>query len=325
MTALQAFVGGWRAASRSKVALVLMWFTYALIAKIVAVPALLWLLAPLSHSRMADQLLAHFDLSWFGDLGVPTNSALGALSATAALAAALTWLVAVLFAGGVLAMLNEHWERFSFSLFLASSGEYFWRILRLSLFGLVCYGLGWELGRVPSLLADRVYGTGMESWPLEVAGIVRSVFTLLLWGWLATVLDYAKVRLVSDRARGAFRSLLRSFAFVFRHFRLTMSVWLLNAILFALVGLIYLVASKALKGSEAWAILLLIVVQQAFVLFRTAQRIAAWGAALGIYNARKEPPFEPELVVAWTGGAPPNLKASAEATPEPPEWDGFGI
>jgi hypothetical protein len=325
MTAFQAFRRGWTAASRSKVALVLMWFTYALITKIVAVPALLWLLAPLSHSRMADKLLAHFDVSWLGDLGDSARSALSALSGTAALAAALTWLVAVLFAGGVLAMLNERWERFSFSRFLASAGEYFWRILRLSLFGLVGYGLAWAVGRVPSLLAGKIYEKGMEGWPIGVAGIVSSVFTLLLFGWLATVLDYAKVRLVTGNVRGAFKALLRSFAFVYHHFRLTMSVWLMNAILFALVGVVYLKISNAMNASGTWTILLLIVIQQAFVLFRTAQRIAAWGAALTIYAELKPPPFEPELVVAWTGSAPPALKAGAESTPEPPEWDGFGI
>jgi len=62
MTAFQAFRRGWSAASRSKVALLLMWFTYALIAKLVAVPALVLLLEPLAHSRMSTQLLSHLRL-----------------------------------------------------------------------------------------------------------------------------------------------------------------------------------------------------------------------------------------------------------------------
>ncbi|MDR3718472.1 MAG: hypothetical protein P4K98_06695 [Bryobacteraceae bacterium] len=323
MTAFHAFGRGWTAASRSKVALLLMWFTYALIAKIVAVPAVIWLLAQVVPSRIADKLLAHFDVTWIGDLADSATPAVSALAGSAALAAALTWLAAVLFAGGVLAMLNEHWQRFSFSRFLASAGEYFWRILRLSLFGLVCYGLAWAVGRVPSLLANKIYGKGMEGWPIGVAGIAGSVLTALLFGWVATVLDYAKLRLVTDNVRGAFKALLRSFAFVFRHFWLTMSVWLMNAILFALLGAVYLLASKAIHASGTWTILLLIVVQQLFVFFRTAQRIAGWGAALAIYAALKEPPLEPELVVAWTGGAPPERRSGVEV--EPPEWDGFGI
>ena len=323
MTAWQAFGRGWKAAGESKVALLLMWFTYALIAKIVAVPAIVWLLAQVVPSRMADELLARFDLTWIGDLVDSATPAASALAGSAALAAALTWLAAVLFAGGVLAMLTERWERFSFSRFLASAGEYFWRILRLSLFGFICYGLAYGLGRVPALLANKLYGKGMEGWPIGVAGIAGSVLTVLLFGCVATVLDYAKLRLVTDNGRGAFKALLRSFAFVYRHFWLTMSVWLMNALLFALAGVAYLLISKAIHATGTGTIVLLIVVQQLFVFFRTAQRVAGWGAALAIFVALKEPPPEPELVVAWTGGAAPEPKTGAEA--EPPEWDGFGI
>jgi hypothetical protein len=328
MTAFQAFRRGWSAASRSKVALLLMWFTYALIAKIVAVPAIVLLLEPLAHSRMSGRLLSQFDVGWLGDMVDSATSAAGALSGAAALAAALTWLVAVLFAGGILTMLDEHWESFSFTLFCSGAGEHFWRILRLSLFGLACYALAWNLGRIPALLAKKIYGEGMVGWPLGVAGIAGSVLTVLLLGWVATVLDYAKVRLVSGRTRGAFKALLRSFVFVFRHFSTTMGVWLMNALLFALLGAVYLLFSNALHASTTATILLLLFVQQVFILFRTAQRIAAWGSALEIYGALWPPahsPFEPELVPSLANGGLPEFSAGAEATPEPPASDDYGV
>jgi hypothetical protein len=328
MTVFHAFRRGWLAASRSKMALLLMWFTYALIAKIVAVPAIVLLLDPLAHSHMAVKLLSHFEAGWLGDLIDTANSAAVALSAVAAVAAGLTWLVAVLFAGGVITMLDEHWERFSFSLFCSGAAEHFWRILRLSLFGLVCYALAWGLGRLPSILAKKIFSQGMEGWPLGVAAVVGSVLTVLLLGWVATVLDYAKVRLVSGRKRGAFKTLMRSFVFVFRHFSLTMGVWLMNAILFALAGVIYLEYSSLVQASGTVTIMLLIVAQQAFILFRTAQRIAVWGSALEIYGALvspNPPPFDPELVSAPTVDAPRDFRASAELTPEPQEWGGYAI
>lgn len=323
MTAFQAFGRGWAAVGRSKVALVLMWFTYALIAKLVALPALLWLLAPLSHSRMADRLLSNFDLGWIGELGDPGSAAAAALSSVGVLAAALTWLVAILFAGGVLTMLNERWERFSLSLFLAAAGQHFLRILRLSCFGLLCYGLAWLIAHLPIIVAGKLYGKGMQGAPIGIAAIVSSVLTVLLWGWVATVLDYAKIRLVSENARGAFKALLRSFAFVMRHFSQTMGLLLMNSLLFALLGLTYLLASKALAGGAVVTIVLLVILQQVFVLFRTAQRIAGWGAAIEIYTTLK--PRDPDLASLNFGGVPTRLNAEAEAIGEPPEWEGFGI
>jgi hypothetical protein len=260
-------------------------------------------------------------VGWLGDLVDSAGTATAALSGAAVLAAVLTWLVAVLFAGGALTMLDEHWENFSFTLFCSGAGEHFWRILRLSLFGLACYCLAWGAGKLPALLARKIYGEGMEAWPIAVAGIVGSVLTVLLLGWVATVLDYAKVRLVSGRTRGAFKALLRSFVFVFRHFATIMGVWLMNALLFALLGVLYLQISNGMHASTTATILLLLCVQQVFILFRTAQRVAAWGAALEIYRAfwpPMYPPFEPELVSSLTGGGPKVLRASAEAEPEPP-------
>ena len=322
MTLLDAFQRGWQAAWRSKIALVLMWLTYALIAKLVAVPAVALLLDPVSHSRMADRLLERFDVGWLGDLIDTANTSLAALSGAAAVAGVLTWVAAILFAGGVLTMLDEHWERFSFALFCSGAGEHFWRILRLSLLGLLCYGLAWGLGRIPSALAKKIYGHGIEIWPIGVASIIGSVLTVLLFGWVATVLDYAKVRLVSARKRGSFRVLMRSFVFVFRNFPITMGVWLMNAILFGLLGVIYLKFSSAIEGGALWAIVLLIAAQQAFILFRTAQRIAVWGSALAIYDALvspSPPPFETAFAPALTPDAPSEFKAQAEAPPEPEE------
>lgn len=323
MTVFHAFGRGWMAAGRTKLALVLMWFTYALIAKLVALPALLWLLAPLSHSRMADRLLSNFDLGWLAELGEPASAAVAALSAVGVLAAVLTWLVAVLFAGGVLTMLIQRWERFSLSLFLAAAGQHFLPILRLSFFGVLCYGIAWLIAHVPSIVAGKLYGKGMLGAPIGIAAIVSSVLAVLLWGWVATVLDYAKIRLVNENARGAFNALLRSFAFVVRHTSQTMGVWLMNALLFALVGLGYLLASKALAGGAVVTIVLLVILQQAFVLFRTAQRIAGWGAAIEIYATLK--PRDLELAPLIVGAVPAGLNAEAEAFPEPAEWEGFAI
>ena len=319
MTLLHAFQRGWLAAWRSKIALLLMWLTYALIAKIVAIPAVVLLLDPLSHSRMAGRLLERFDAGWLGDLIDTAGTSLLALSGAMAVAGVLTWLVAILFAGGVLTMLDEHWERFSFALFCSGAGEHFWRILRLSLFGLLCYGLAWGLGRIPSVVAKKIYGHGMEEWPIGVASIIGSVLTVLLLGWVATVLDYAKVRLVSSRRYGSFKALMRSFVFVFLHFPTTMGVWLMNAILFGLLGAIYLKLSTAIEGGALWAIALLIATQQAFILFRTAQRIAVWGSAIVIYDAlvpSPPPPFEAVFEPALSPGVPPEPAVQAEATPK---------
>lgn len=157
---------------------------------------------------------------------------------------------------------------------------------------------------------------------------------------MATVLDYAKVRLVCDDARGSVMGLLRSFAFVFKHFGKTMGVWLMNAVAFAGVLALYLAASNAMHPIKSGAILLLVLMQQVFILFRTAQRVAVWDSAMEIYGALKPVP-----VVAVTVESPTSspvehvdlavetpaeqgelaVNSAVEAEVEPLESEGSGV
>jgi branched-subunit amino acid transport protein AzlD len=290
MTAIQAFGRGWAATSRSKAALSILWLFYALVALIVAAPAASMALQPLTHSRMAGRLLDSFDVAWLYEMHEPLGTAAAGLAQGAIVAALFTWLGTILLAGGVLTMLSECWDCFRFGPFLAGAGRHFWRLFRLSLLGLIGYGLAALAGSAPSMIATAIWKDGMEAWPMGVAGIAGSVLTVLLLGWMATALDYAKVRLVADDMRGSVMGLLRSFAFVFKHFGKTMGVWLMNAMVFVIVLALYLAASNAMHPTAAGTILLLVLLQQIFILFRTAQRVAVWDSALEIYQALKPGP-----------------------------------
>lgn len=325
MTAFQAFARGWAATTRSKTALSILWLFYALVALIVAAPAATMALQPLAHSRMAGQLLEGFDLAWLRENVDSLGTAAGAIAPAAIVAALFTWLGTILFAGAVLTMLSERWEFFRLGPFLAGAGRFFWRLFRLSLLGIIGYGLALLAASIPSMIVGAIYKDGMEYWPMGVAGIARSVLIVLLLGWMATVLDYAKVRLVCDDSRGSVMGLLRSFAFVFKYFDKTMGVWLMNAAVFAIVLALYLAASSAVSATATGTILLLLVLQQVFVLFRTAQRVAVWGSTLEIYQALKPVP-----AVAVTVDLPVDSPAEhgvlpAEIPVETVESDGSGV
>jgi hypothetical protein len=336
MTAFQAFIRGWAAVARSKAALSILWIFYALVALIVAGPATFMALQPLAHSRMASQLLTGFDPLWLSEDTGSLGIAVSALTPALVVAALLTWLGTILLAGGVLSMLSERWDCFRLGPFLAGAGRHFWRLFRLSLLGFICYGLAALVASLPSMIVTAIYKDGLEYWPMGVAGIAGNVLTVLLLGWMATVLDYAKVRLVCNDARGSVMGLLRSFAFVFKHFGKTMGVWLMNAVAFAAVLGLYLAASNAMHPTLAGAILLLVILQQAFILFRTAQRIAVWDSAMEIYEALKPVP-----VVAAAMESPVQHGDTAVETPvehgdlavdpaletarEPLESDGSGV
>ena len=222
-------------------------------------------------------------------------------------------------------------ERFDFAWLMeltpvgGAAGRNFGRLLRLSLFGLPCYALAALVAHLPLIVVRQIYGDGMEYAPIGIAKIVSTALTVLALGLVATCLDYAKVRLAADDVRGAGKALLHGFAFVFRHFARTLGVWLLNALLFLAVGVVYLLITNELSSALLVTISLVILLQQLFIVFRAFQRIAAWGAAAALYAALRPvllPPEEPAGVPASAGGTPPTLAASAKAALDaPPESD----
>jgi hypothetical protein len=325
MNPIEAFRYGWCSAWRARAAAILFWLLYSLAAALVAAPATFLLYRPLAHSRLAQALVERFDFAWLMEL-TPVGGAAGAmLTAGALLAALVTWLLGVLLAGGALAQLCEYWPRFSLEQFLGAAGRNFGRLLRLSLFGLPCYALAALVAHLPLIVVRQIYGDGMEYAPIGIAKIVSTALTVLALGLVATCLDYAKVRLAADDVRGAGKALLHGFAFVFRHFARTLGVWLLNALLFLAVGVVYLLITNELSSALLVTISLVILLQQLFIVFRAFQRIAAWGAAAALYAALRPvllPPEEPAGVPASAGGTPPTLAASAKAALDaPPESD----
>ena len=316
MTSFRAFRFGWLGAWRARSVAVLFWLCYSLAGAVVAAPAAFLLIQPLAHSRLGQKLVEHFDPTWLMDLTPLGDVAIGMLTAGAILAALLTWLLSVLLAGGALAGLYEGWPRFKLERFLRAAGRYFWRLFRLSLFGLPCYALAALIAHLPLTVARKVYGEGMVAGPIAITRIVSMVLTVILLGLVATALDYARLRLIGDDVHGAFRALLHGFRFFLRHFTRTTNLWALNGILFLAVGLVYLLTTNALTGASYAVIGATVLLQQLFIFFRVFLRLAGWGGAAALYAALWTPTLPPEELIGVAvpvGETPPTFEAGAEA------------
>jgi hypothetical protein len=108
-----------------------------------------------------------------------------------------------------------------------------------------------------------------------------------------------------------------------------MGVWLMNDVGFVIVLALYLAASNAMHPTLAGAILLLVILQQAFILFRTAQRIAVWDSTMEIYQALK--PVPPVAITVESPADSPRedgvlpVDPALEAARDPLESDGSGV
>jgi hypothetical protein len=314
MTALTAITAAAHRIAGAKRALFLMWISYLLLAAAAAAPVTAMLASDLARSRYTTGLLKEFDYAYLAECLARTHAVgMWAVAGVLGVVAVSAFLVHVLLAGGALQVLSRQ------GTFFEGCGRYFWRFVRLLIFIAILYGIVGGLNTGLGKLAQKIWGHGMEQKPLVVFGWFRQGLQILLLGFAITVSDYAKVHMVANQERGAWRNFWRALKFVLRELSTTMGAWAVISIFGLLLfaawqGLDNLVTSRALG-----AVLALAVLQQLYVLSRAGLRMMYWGAALEIDGALRAPAPPPEAPVPVGALVEPPLaerSAGAEAEPQ---------
>lgn len=196
--------------------------------------------------------------------------------------------------------------------FARGAATWFWPNLRAMLLTVVVAALG-AAGLMAILLPilDVLEDT-QSTWLAWVPVLLPAVLLALVVWVGATVLDFARLRMVAARSRGAARAWFWALAFVARHPVSTLGMW--GG--FALVALVLATAGAMLVPfvpTHTWAgILGVILVQQVVVVARAVLRIGLLGAEVAYAAPRRvAPPVWAERPVVF--GEP------AFRVPEPAE------
>jgi len=169
--------------------------------------------------------------------------------------------------------------------FFGACGTYFFRFLRLALVGAAGY---WVLfGLVHGWLFEDLYGRATRDLTVErtafaLRAALYAVFLALLGFW-NVVMDYAKIRTVVEDRFSMLGAVLAGWRFVVRHPMKTCGLYLLNAVAFLAVVLLYAVAAPGAAGAGAlawWAF----VVGQVYVLARLAVKLAFYASQTALFQ-----------------------------------------
>jgi hypothetical protein len=316
-------VSGLSAAVRERRLVLVMWLLHLAVALIVVFPFWVWAQRALGTSVEAQALLGGLDLAVFADVLEESSPAIVmvALALLAVLVVAAAG--AALVSGGVLAVLigraraaeagaatgpGSSRERV-LARFFEGGGRYFWRNLGLMAITavalLVIGGLVFGLARAATApLEDSLSEAG--AWARTFAPVAAAGLVLVL---LILVLDFARAALVAGDRRGVWRSWLAGARFVAGRLPAAGALWLAFGLLVVLGGGLYL-AVQGLAPAGTWpAIWLMVLMQQAFVLWRGMMRVGLVAAQIHLATACRMPGF-----VEAPASPPP-----ADARPLPPE------
>lgn len=296
---------------------VFVWLAFTALAMVFVIPAVASL-GPLSKLPEAGpKYMPGFDLGFAVEWA--TRISPGAPDALLALVlplAGMMLLAHILIAGGAIHRL-VHGGRI-----LDGAGLYFWRYARLAVYSLPFYGIVLAIFGGWNKAADKLWGEGLEAKPLMLAEWGGQALLVLLLGAVATVFDYAKVRLAVDGSRKSLRAAFGSARFVVGNFGRTIGGWAAVSVVGVLMFVLWRTVENAVESRTMGAVLLLLLVQQVYVLSRVWVRLMYWGVAIELDGALRLPPEEPPGVLAAVPAGPPPLEGGAEAVPEQRESTG---
>ncbi len=282
MRALTAFRDGIRRVNAAPVVLLGMFMATLLVALPLSLVLRATIESSLGRSLAAETAASGVNYDWWQEFSsqasglgatfVPSIAGFGAVLdnlsglidnlplATAISAAIATWLVVWSFLSGGVIDRYARARPTRTTGFFAACGTHFWRFLRLGVFAFAVYYFLFAF--VHGWLFTDLYGRWTRDLTAE-----RTAFFIRLWCYAAfglllvlsnVVFDYARVRIVVEDRRSAIGALVAGARFVRRHAGAVVALYLLNALVFLGVVLVYalLVPGAPHGGLQMWAVLL---------------------------------------------------------------------
>ncbi len=301
------------------------YITTLLFALAAALPLAALLFTNLGHTLWAEGMLANFDMGWFAEFAYKTGGWPGASYGPGAMVlAGGFFLLATFLAGGAITIFAAAHGGYDAGAFWAACGRNFGRLLRLGIVAGVCYAVvmaayGWS-----GSLQQSLFRNSMLERPVALFGWGRTAVAALVLLFVNMIADYARVRLVVDDSRRALRAFFGSFGFVLRNFGAAAGLYALAMLVLAVLAAAGHFATRATPQTAAGWLILLALLQQAFILGRIWAKLLFYAGETGVYQALRRIP-DPEPVAVAAPAPEPEIadgtepRADTEPAVEPAE------
>ncbi len=162
---------------------------------------------------------------------------------------------------------------FTFREFWAGCVEYFSRLFKLLLIGLVMIFAVFIFYLLISGLVDiMTENTLTEFWPFVLIGLKLVILAVLL-AWVNMLFDYTKIIIVRHDLKSVVQALSHSFKFIGSHFIKTCGIYIGLLILGFCLLIIYLGLEQLITTNTITGIFLFFIVSQFYIIFRIWWRI----------------------------------------------------
>ncbi len=193
-------------------------------------------------------------------------------------------------AGGFIGIYSKEY-RSTFTEFLMDGARYFGKFFRLSLVALLVYYLFFAVvvNWINTAIPRWTQFEASETTPFTYY-MIKDIAVLLILSFLFMIFDYARIRMVVDDRTSALASTAAGVQFTFSHFLTTYGLYLLLTLFGVLLIVIYAILEKIIPQNSYWPLVLLFIVQQAYMLARFFLKGSFYACQTGLYQtvARQE-------------------------------------
>ncbi len=244
----------------------LLYIAIFLMALCIAYPLKKLLESTVGHSLMVQDLMKGFDYEFFNDFNNAYGVGWTPIFDQSIVVVLLFLLLYVFFSGGIYAVLTQVPKSNYRAIFWANSAQYFWKILRLSLFFLVIHSLVFALFALLfyALVNGELQNEGVISTALKIVLPCYYLVALFFFVWQ----DYSKYFLVTAPKKWIISTLVESFRFLRAHLMNVYFLYLINMLFWGVLVFINYRITLLIDIESYSTILLSFFVSQLFLLIR---------------------------------------------------------
>ncbi|MFP4081158.1 MAG: hypothetical protein ACLFVG_00215 [Candidatus Aminicenantes bacterium] len=240
----------------------------------------------------ADKLLKKFDYHFFFEFLVHSGQALSTILFVALVLMVIYFLVSVFLYGGILYSLvhtqksaSMEPERKGFgSIFFQGCGKFLWRFFRLAVYSLLLWLIFVVFFSLMGQIVKAVTAKGTHEKLAFYLFLVEVALGLFLVFLIKMIMDYTRIRIVTEDTRFVFRSLLNTLKFVFKKFGKTLPLYYLLLLTGFVLFAIYWLLKAVIPYHSLLTILIIFVVYQLYMASREWLRIAFQAAQLDFFS-----------------------------------------
>lgn len=243
-------------------------------------------------SLVADKLLKKLDYNFVFEFLVYNEQFIHSIFSLAFVLILIYFLVSMFLYGGILNRLvhspasydvGRNNARFA-SVFFRGGGKFFGRFFRLTIYSLILWLVVLVFFFGLTRLVGALTAKGTREQLSFYLFFVEVVIGLLLIYLIKMILDYTRIKIVTEDTRHVFRSMFQTIGFVFKNFGKTLSLYYLLVLTGIILIGIYWLLRQVIPDYSLVTILITFIIYQIFIASRGWLKVAFQAAQLSFYS-----------------------------------------